>query len=1092
MRKSATFLTIALSIATLSAADTAPLWMRDVNISPDGKSIAFCYKGDIYTVPTTGGTATRLTSLPSYESDPIWSPDSRQIAFASDRNGGRDIYIMNVSGGSATRLTFNSALETPEAFTPDGKSVLFSAAIQDPATSMLFPSARLTELYRVDINRPGVARQILASPAVAVEFIPNGNSAFLYYDVKGMENVWRKHHTSSVTRDIWMYNPTDGKHTNLTAFPGEDLDPTLSPDGKTFYFLSERDSKSLNVYAAPIDNPSAARRITNFGPHPVRFLSSSRDGLLAMGYNGEIYTLDPSSGGQPVKVNVNLILDEENQPWSVSLGRGFSDAAISPDGKQIAVIKNGDIFVGSVEHKSVKRVTNTGAAERDVSWGDDNRTLYYTSERDGRRNIYTATMDRKDDPTFSLATLISEEPLFDSRDNIDRERPILSPDGKKLAYIENRNQIRVMTLANRDIITLTDSTLYPRRDAGLKFSWSPDSRWIVAELIGSHRDPYTDIILVNTSTGKTTNLTESGYFDESPRWVMDGNAILFLSERYGMRNHASWGSMSDAMIVFLNRDSYDRFRLNDEDYELLKEVEKSRKQKTETPDSKKGSKSKKNNKKDEPIDPNAKKDTKAIDVELDGIQNRIVRLTPNSSDICDAIVNEDNLYYLSAIEKGYDLWKLNMRNGDTKIVSKLDAGRMSFDTDSKGNLYLLGSNALKKLDTKSDKLTTINVDGSFNFDTQAERAAMFENVILQEREMFYTPTLHGVDWDMMAENYRRFLPHINNNYDFSEMLSELLGELNVSHTGSGYRAKGADAPVASLGILYDMTYDGPGLKVDEIVAGGPMDHASISIARGDIITAINGEKLTPTTVVDSLLMNTRGRKTLITYRPAAGGGETSIVVLPISQAAMNDLLYKRWVDRNEAIVDSLSGGRLGYVHIQSMGDDSFRDIYSKILGKFTTRDGIVIDTRWNGGGRLHEDIEILFSGQKYFTQVIRGQAGCDMPSRRWNKPSIMLQCEANYSNAHGTPWVYSHRGLGKLVGAPVPGTMTSVNWITMQDPSLYFGIPVIGYELPDGSYLENTQLEPDILILNDPSDVVNGVDSQLETAVRTLLNDIDK
>lgn len=1086
MRIFATLASALVASLSISASAVTPLWLRDVAISPDGQTIAFTYKGDIFTVPVTGGNATRLTTLPSYEQMPVWSPDSKQIAFASDRNGGSDIYIMPAAGGNATRLTFHSTTEIPETFSPDGKQVIFSAAIQDPASSLLFPTGRLTELYSVDIENPGVTRQILASPARNVRYLPGADGSFVYYDVKGMENHWRKHHTSSVTRDIWKFDATTGRHTNLTSHPGEDMDPALSKDGLTMYFLSERDGKPINVYSMPVKGPVKPTAVTNFTTHPVRFLTAADNGTLAMGYNGEIYTMRPGSDAAPRRVDISLVLDEQNEPKVVSIGRGISDAAISPDGKQIAIVKRGDVFVGSVEHSSVKRVTNTGAPESDVCWGNDNRTLYYTSQRNGNRNIYVATMERKDDPTFSLATLIDEEALFDA-DGIDRENPTLSPDGKKLAFIRNRNSICVLNLADRSIVELTDSTLYPRRDASINFSWSPDSKWIVAELIGSHRDPYTDIILIDAQNGQTTNLTESGYFDEQPRWVMDGNAILFMSERYGMRNHASWGSMSDVMLVFLNRDAYDRFRLNDEDYELLKEVEKSRPaKKKESADNKK-----KKKKKDEPINPDDNSDTKDIVVDFKGLQDRIIRLTPNSSDISDAIITDDNLYYLSSIEQGYDLWKLDLRSGDTRIISKLDAGRLSFDTDSKGKVYLLGSNMMKSLDTKSDKLKTISISGSAKIDAEAERKAMFDEVVMQEREMFYTPTMHGVDWDMMTENYRRFLPHINNNYDFSEMLSELLGELNVSHTGSGYRGEGPADPVGNLGLLYDMTYSGPGLRVEEVVADGPFDHATLSLKSGDIITAINGRKLTPVTNVDSLLFNTISRKTLVTYRPSGSTSEQSVVILPISNGRMSDLLYRRWVKRNEEIVDSLSGGRLGYVHLESMDDDSFRNIYSKILGKYTTRDGIVIDTRWNGGGRLHEDIEILFSGNKYFTQVIRGQEGCDMPSRRWNKPSIMLQCEANYSNAHGTPWVYKHRGLGKLVGAPVPGTMTSVNWITLQDPTLYFGIPVIGYELPDGSYLENSQLEPDILILNDPSEIVKGHDSQLKTAVDTLLKDID-
>lgn len=216
------------------------------------------------------------------------------------------------------------------------------------------------------------------------------------------------------------------------------------------------------------------------------------------------------------------------------------------------------------------------------------------------------------------------------------------------------------------------------------------------------------------------------------------------------------------------------------------------------------------------------------------------------------------------------------------------------------------------------------------------------------------------------------------------------------------------------------------------------------------------------------------------------------MVIPISGGALNTLLYTRWVKQRAADVDRWSGGRLGYVHIESMGDDSFRSVYSDILGKYNNREGIVIDTRFNGGGRLHEDIEILFSGQKYFTQVVRGREACDMPSRRWNKPSIMVTCEANYSNAHGTPWVYRHRNIGKLVGMPVPGTMTSVSWERLQDPSLVFGIPVVGYRLPDGSYLENSQLEPDIKVANSPETIVKGEDTQLKVAVEELLKELDK
>ena len=341
----------------------------------------------------------------------------------------------------------------------------------------------------------------------------------------------------------------------------------------------------------------------------------------------------------------------------------------------------------------------------------------------------------------------------------------------------------------------------------------------------------------------------------------------------------------------------------------------------------------------------------------------------------------------------------------------------------------------------------------------------------------------------MTEAYAKFLPHINNNYDFQEMLSELLGELNASHTGARYYAPNRGETTASLGLLYDWSHYGPGLKVAEVLEGGPFDHANTIIKKGSIVEKINGVEITDSTDFTALLADIAGKKTLVTI--FNGGNSVDEVVLPITSGQMNNLLYERWVKQRAADVEKLSGGRLGYVHLRSMDDENFRNIYIDLLSKYVDKEGIVIDTRWNGGGRLHEDIEVLFSGDKYLTQVIRGQDICDMPSRRWNKPSIMLQCEANYSNAHGTPWVYNHKKMGKLVGMPVPGTMSSVNWITTQDPTLIFGVPVIGYRTAEGNYLENTQLEPDIKIANDPAVIVTGEDQQLRKAVEVLLSDID-
>ena len=1075
---------LALSFVAASSYAATPLWLRDVQISPDGTEIAFCYKGDIYKVPANGGTATQLTTQASYECSPIWSPDSKQIAFASDRNGNFDLFVMSADGGAARRLTTHSASEIPSTFTTDGNYILFSASIQDPANSALFPTSAMTELYKVPVTG-GRTEQVLGTPAEMVCFDKSGKT-FLYQDRKGFEDEWRKHHTSSITRDVWLYDSENGKHTNLTAHAGEDRNPVFAPDGQTVYFLSERDGSTFNVYSFPISSPQSLKTVTHFKTHPVRFLSMGSNGILCYTYDGEIYT--QKQGDKPQKVKIDIIRDDQNTIADLNFSNGATSATVSPDGKQVAFIVRGEVFVTSADYNTTKQITHTPAREAGLTFSPDNRTLAYASERNGNWELYMAKIARKEEANFPNATAIEEEVLLPS-DKTERTYPQFSPDGKELAFIEDRNRLMVLNLETKKVRQVTDGSTWFSTGGGFDYSWSPDGKWFTLEFIGNRHDPYSDIGMVSAQGGKIINLTNSGYTSGSPRWVLDGNAILFITERYGMRAHASWGSLNDVMLVFMNQDAYDKFRLSKEDYELQKELEKEQKDTTETKknDKKKGdNKEKSEEKKEEKV--------KDIVVELNNIEDRIVRLTPNSSDLGSAIITKDGetLYYLSAFEGGYDLWKMNLRKKDTKLLHKMDAGWANMEMDKDGkNLFLLGSNTMQKMGTDSESLKPISYQAHVKMDLAAERDYMFNHVYKQEQKRFYNLNMHGIDWDAMTKAYRKFLPHIDNNYDFAELLSEYLGELNVSHTGGRFRPQLKGDATATLGLLYDWNHNGKGLLISEVVEKGPFDHARSKVKAGNIIEKIDGQEITPESDYSVLLNGKARKKTLVTLYNPQTKERWEEVVVPVSNGVMSDLLYARWVKQRAADVDKWSNGRLGYVHIESMGDDSFRSVYSDILGKYNNREGIVIDTRFNGGGRLHEDIEILFSGKKYFTQVVRGREACDMPSRRWNKPSIMVQCEANYSNAHGTPWVYSHQKIGKLVGMPVPGTMTSVSWETLQDPTLVFGIPVIGYRLPDGSYLENSQLEPDIKVANSPETVVKGEDTQLKAAVDELLKEID-
>ena len=1061
-------------LLTAFATQASALWMRYPAISPDGQKIAFTYKGSIYVVPTAGGEAVRLTSTDNHDTMPIWSPDSKTIAYACNRYGNFDIFTVPAAGGASKRVTTHSTKEEPYAFSNDGKKIYYGATIADPASNVLFPKSYMGELYAVNVDG-GRPERVLATPAQYINFNRDGKQ-FLYQDRKGGEDDFRKHHTSSITRDIWHYDAASGKHTQLTDWAGEDRNPIYADGDKSIYFLSER-SGTFNVWSMPADNSAAAKQVTRFKTHPVRFLSMADNGTLCFGYNGEIYTLDGSS---PKKLSVNITSDEDPNITSRLSVSGGSRGTVSPDGKQIAFVSRGEVFVTAVDYPTTKQITKTAESESSPSWGADNRTLAYASERNGYWNIYIAKISRDEDLNFPNATIIEEKPLFKD-DKIDRTMPQFSPDGKELAYVEGRCRLMVKNIETGKVRQITDGSQHYSTDGSMEFAWSPDNKWFTLSYTGNRHDPYSDVGIVSAQGGKVTNLTNTGYFDYEPQWVLDGNAILFSSDRYGMRSHASWGSLNDVMIIYLNRKAYELAQMSKEEYELYTEAEKKAKDAAKKDADKKDEK---------------KADAKVEDIviELDNIEDRIIRLTPNSGSLSSFTMDKkgENLYYIISYEGKYDLWQMNLRKRDNKALHRsIGGGALAWDKKME-NMFLLGGQ-MKKLKGGSGAPTPIAVRGDMELDRAAEREYMFDRVYRQEKARFYHKDMHGVDWDAMRDNYARFLPHIDNNYDFAEMLSEWLGELNVSHTGGRYThpSTTSDDQTADLGLIYDFNRKGDGLLIEEIVAGGPFDKASSKVKAGDIIEKINGKAIAEGEDYFPLLNHASGTRTLVSvYRPA-DGSRWDEVVTPISQGRLNSLLYKRWIKQRAADVERLSGGRLGYVHIESMADGSFRTMYADILGKYNHCDGIVIDTRFNGGGRMHEDIEILFSGEKYLTQVVRGKEACDMPSRRWNKASIMITCEANYSNAHGTPWVYKHRGIGKVVGMPVPGTMTSVSWERLQDPSLVFGIPVVGYRKADGTYLENDQLEPDVKVANSPEAVVTGRDEQLEAAVKALLAEID-
>ena len=1061
-----------LSAALSASAEEHPLWMRYPAISPDGTTIAFAYKGDLYSVSVNGGEARQLTTHAAFDSHPVWSPDSKKIAFQSNREGSLDIFVIDAKGGAPTRLTTNSGSETPIAFA-DNDHVLYSASLQPTAQSIIFGDNTFPQVYKVSTKG---GRPELFSTLTMEDISIAKNGDILYHDKKGYEDPWRKHQKSPIARDIWL--KSNGKFAKQTTFAGEDRSPVWTSDEKSFFYLSEQDG-TFNIYRRSL-NSSSDKQITHHKGNPVRFLTASSADLLCYGYDGEIYTV--KEGGENISITTDNdapSLVRQIKSW------GATEISVSPDAKEVAFVMHGDVYVTSVEYTTTKRITDTPQQERNLSFSPDGRALVYAAERNGVWQIYQSKIKNEKEKNFTYATDIEEEQLV--KTGITSQYPQYSPDGKEVAFFEDRAALRIVNLKSKEIRTVLDGKyVYSYSDGDIAFEWSPDSKWLLSTYIGNGGWNNQDIALVKADGKEVHNLTNSGYSDSNGKWVLDGKAMLFQSDRAGYRSHGSWGAEDDAYIMFFDLDAYNRFNMSKEEIELA-DANKDEKEKKE--DEKKEEAKKKADEKQKKTGKIEVEKVKPLELDIENCRDRIVRLTANSSHMGDAVLSKDGdkLYYQAAFEDDYDLWQHDLKDGSTKLVMKgVGQGNLQTDKDVK-NLFICNGSSIKKVDLSGFSTKDISFEANFNYKPAEERQYLFDHIWRQVKDKFYDPKIHGVDWEGYRKTYEKFLPYINNNFDFQEMLSEMLGELNASHTGARYYASNSALTTANLGVFFEPQYQGDGLKIQEIIKRGPFDVKNTGVTAGSIIESIDGEEIKAGMDYFPLLDGKVGKNVRLGIRNAKGK-KMEVTVKAISQGKLNNLLYKRWVDRNRAFVDSISGGRIAYVHVKAMDSESFRTVYSELLSdKNRNRDAVIVDERHNGGGWLHDDLCTLLNGRQYQEFVPHGKVVGRDPFNKWVKPSCVMICENDYSNGHGFPWVYKELGIGKLIGAPVAGTMTAVWWETLMDNTLVFGIPQVGCRDMRGVFGENTQLNPDIEVYNSPEDFINGHDTQLERAVKEMM-----
>lgn len=1027
---------LCLNVGYLQAQIT-PRWIQQPAISPDGAWIAFEYQGKVWKVPSNGGTAIPLTDSLSYSGYPVWSHDSKSIAYASDKYGNFDVYLINAYGGTPKRLTTDSRRDIPQDFSANDSSVFFLSARQNIFTSVRFPSssADFLNLYQVAIR--GGKSILLSNAGMAGAQLHKNGDLLLFQDVKGGENTLRKHHTSSVTRDIWTYSFRDMSYKKVSSFQGEDLNPVWG-DGEDIYYLSER-SGSFNVYKGSIKDSLKLEQITSFKDNPVRNLSRSSNGRLAFTYNGDIYTIKPGAEPSKIKVVIKaapLIASLKSLPVKGEI----SEVTVSQDGRQIAFISRGELFVSSADGDTTARLTSTPYQERMPAFSPDGKKLLYSVERNHSWDIEQFTLNDAGSNYFYNKPKMIHEALIATDE--DEFQGVYSPDGNQIAYLENRDLLKSYNIHTKKTQRLLpDGINYSNNDGDQYFRWSPDSQYLLMQSKEGATGSDNEVILIKNDGSCTyTNLTKSGFKDEKPLWSKSGKMIYWLTDRDAYRNFTE-DSYKDVYAMYFDS----KPALNGEG-----ELERKR---------------------------------------LTGFSGNI--------STCAISPDESKLFYMEREGNGYDLKVIDLKSNSSTTFVKLQLSDPKMEMTKDGHyLFILDGGNIIKINLDSAQVQKLNINATVDVDLAMEQRYIFDHIYRLIKKRFMYPDLIVNDLDRNYANYKQFVQYITNDYDFTLMVNEFLGELNTSHTDTWLRTVYAHPDeTGALGLLYDESRKEKGLLVKEVIGGGPFDITGSKMKANMIIDGINGVELNNDNDWSSALNHQSGKPTRISFHDAMTGSKFEETVVPVS---LNDekknLLYRRWVRRMEKLTDSLSGGKIGYVHVRTMNDAGMRNMYEKALGKYRNAEALIVDTRFNGGGSLHDELTTFLNGKIYLTENRQNRVTpLGEPFKKWTKPSIMLISEANYSDAYLTPYTYRLMGIGKLVGMPVAGSGTASQGEFELNKNIGFHFATAATYFRGNSHAnENFQLEPDITVLNEYDRILKGDDQQLKRAVEEMLNLIKK
>jgi tricorn protease len=1041
--------------------------------------VAFTYLADIWTADEDGKNVQRLTVHTARDAYPRFSPDGKWIAFSSDRQGNLDVYLVPSGGGTARQLTFHSADDTVQGWAPDGRAVLFASQRGEDF---------MTRLYTVSVEG-GMPKNAGADMGYYACYSPDGKKLAVN---RKTQSYWRKGYRGSYQSDVTVADLESKRFTDLTDFNGMDTWPMWSRDGH-IYFVSDREPNAqTNIWRVP-EGGGKAEQVTSFKDGDVRWPAMSADGrTIVFERDFGVWKLDlRSRQAKPVPLDIEAEV-QQNLAEVREFNSRADDFDLAPSGRRVALSVHGEIFTAPVDEGDLRQITDGPARDQDPHYSPDGKWIAYVTDRSGREEIWVAAADGAGEHR----KLTDVDALKNSF--------AWSPDSKQLAYTASDNRLRLLTVEDGRTVELASSRF---GNIGAPV-WSPDGKWLAFSKPDLTRN--TDVYLVSAAGGEERKITFDADNESNPRFSADGKTVYFV------RSEGFTGAGRPAAQIHAV---------------VLERQERDPSEPEERPE--RGTRS------GEPGARNQERGTRNIDVDWGGLKRRTRQVTRMPFAVFNYAVAPagGSLAFVTTEPAGTrNVPVLYTVSEDGRRLTRLSSGAASGDDEGEGRGRRGGfGGGMSSLQFSADgrslffmeggSISSVSVGGggagagggrfgggspgggegasggrrrvSFTakvrVDAPAEWAQMFDDAWRTMKYRFYDPEMHGKDWDAIRARYRPVVEYVGDRQELLNVVNEMIGELNASHTGaSAGGGRGGGVSTAHLGLELEPDERAGRYRVTHVYEEGPADKDWVKIAAGNYLIALDGKPVKAGDNYWQLLNHRLNRKVEVTLndKPAEEGAWKTRVE-PTTTAGYSQLRYERWVKERRALVDRLSSGRIGYVHIHAMNQSSLRR-FEKELREYRGKEALVIDQRWNGGGNIEQELLAILVQRPYQVWQPRGSEPVHRPFAAWVGPKVVLQNWRSGSNAEMFPAGFRALGLGKVIGTPTVGAVIGTGSYSLIDGSSV-RTPSVGVFLNDGkrTNLENTGVQPDILVENTPEDNLAGRDRQLERGVEELLKELN-